>query len=293
MDGQDSVLDFYRQPAAMSSPGAHATLYTALPDEVDRLAAVVQGVLLHEHWAGAYGQTLSDERRAGSHIRQTARMLDWLGRDAPPLQARALEDRLIGTCRDFTLLTVSMLRAKGVPARGRCGFGAYFERGQYVDHWVCEYWRADDARWAMADAQIDAVQSKALNPDFDLMDVPRDRFLIAGDAWAQCRAGALDAQNFGIMDMRGLWFIAGNVIRDFAALNNTEMLPWDVWGPMPQPGEPLTPDQVSLFDRLAGLTQSPDANFSEIRALYDSEESLRPPPVVFNAVRNRPESVDG
>jgi hypothetical protein len=26
-----------------------------------------------------------------------------------------------------------------------------------------------------------------LNPDFDLLDVRRDRFVIAGDAWAQSR----------------------------------------------------------------------------------------------------------
>ena len=30
--------------------------------------------------------------------------------------------------------------------------------------------------------------------------------------------------------MRGLWFIAGNLIRDAAALNNMETLPWDVGG---------------------------------------------------------------
>ena len=36
---------------------------------------------------------------------------------------------------------------------------------------------------------------------------------------------------YGIFDLRGLWFVAGNVMRDFAALNNMEMLPWDVWAP--------------------------------------------------------------
>ena len=30
--------------------------------------------------------------------------------------------------------------APGVPARARCGFGAYFEKGKFVDHWVTEYW---------------------------------------------------------------------------------------------------------------------------------------------------------
>ena len=47
---------------------------------------------------------------------------------------------MVGVCRHFTLLHVAMLRAHGVAARARCGFGAYFEKGKFVDHWVTEYW---------------------------------------------------------------------------------------------------------------------------------------------------------
>ena len=42
----------------------------------------------------------------------------------------------------------------------------------------------------MVDAQIDEVQQNLFNNDFDLLDVPRDRFLVAGDAWAMPRAVA-------------------------------------------------------------------------------------------------------
>jgi hypothetical protein len=131
--------------------------------------------------------------------------------------------------------------------RARCGFGAYFERGKFVDHWVAEYW--DGRRWVMADPQMDDTQRALFHIDFDPMDVPRDRFVIAGDAWAMCRAGKADRQAFGIMDMNGWWFIAGNVVRDIAALNNVVMLPWDVWGAMPQPG--ATPD-FARFDAWRG-----------------------------------------
>ena len=107
-----------------------------------------------------------------------------------------------------------------------------------------------------------------LKPDFDILDVPRDRFLIAGDAWAQCRAGKADPAKFGIAfaNLRGLWFIAGNLVRDVAALNKMEMLPWDVWGAMPQPDESLTDEQLAFFDRLAALTRAPDSSFAELRS---------------------------
>jgi hypothetical protein len=98
-----------------------------------------------------------------------------------------------------------------------------------------------------------------LKLDFDPLDVPADRFVIAGDAWAQCRAGQADPSKFGIFkgDLRGLWFIAGNLVHDVAALNKMEMLQWDVWGAMPPPNVPLRDDQLAFFDRLAALTRAP------------------------------------
>lgn len=62
--------------------------------------------------------------------------------------------------------------------------------------------------------------------NFDILDVPRDRFLCAGEAWFSCRSGA-DPAKFGIdhTGVRGLWFVAGDLIRDVAALNKAEMLP--------------------------------------------------------------------
>ena len=89
--------------------------------------------------------------------------------------------------------------------------------------------------------------------------------------------------------MRGLWFVAGNVLRDFASLNNEEMLPWDVWGPMSATDAELTPDKLALFDRLAALTLDVDRRFAELRALYNGDATLRVPAEVFNADRKRNE----
>ena len=130
-----------------------------------------------------------------------------------------------------------------------------------------------------------------LRLEFDPLDVPRDQFIIAGDAWMSCREGRTDPKTFGIFDMRGLWFIAGNVLRDFASLNNMEMLPWDVWGAMRANDSELVPDNIALFDRLALLTLDPDKRFAELRALYEDEGALRVPREVFNAIRKRMEAV--
>ena len=211
--------------------------------------------------------------------------------DRPLAEHRQAADRVVGVCRHFSVVATAILRAQGVPARCRVGFGAYFNPGTFEDHWVVEYWNEGQGRWVLADAQIDALQAGVLKPDFDVLDVPRDRFIIAGDAWRKCRSGAADPMKYGIFDMRGLWFIAGNVLRDFASLNNMEMLPWDVWGADPQPGETMNQEQLALFDRLADLTLDADARFAELRALYAADPTLTVPGEVFNVLTNRSEPV--
>ena len=125
------------------------------------------------------------------------------------------------------------------------------------------------------------------------MDVPREKFLVAGDAWRLCRDGDADPAKFGLslLNEAGYWWIAANLVRDVAALNNMEMLPWDVWGAMPAPDEIIGDERYALFDRLAGLTRVPDATFADLTAAYTQDTRLRVPATVYNAVLNRPEPV--
>jgi len=292
----DRILDFYRRPAGMTSAGRFAPLFDQLPRDVAALVRVVQGLVLHEFAAADwYGVSLSDERRSESHIRPVERMLERLLAldDRPLTVARPPERRLVGVCHHFMVLLLAMLRAKDVPVRGRRGFGSYFNPGYFEDHVVCEYWNASEGRWALADPQFDDVWRSRLNIAHDVLDVPRDHFVIASDAWEQCRAGKADASRFGIFkgDLRGLWFIADNLIHDVATLNKMEMLQWDVWGAMPRPDQRLDDDQLAFFDRLAALTRAPDESFEEVRGLFEEDERLRVPATVFNAILNRPETL--
>jgi len=285
----------YREPAVMTAPGKYQPLLADLPQGVAALAGVAHGLLIHEHIAGVYGVTLTDERRASVHVRPAAALLGrMMAGDSRPLTVpREPADRLPGNCRHFTVLTAAMLRAQGIPARARCGFGGYFGTGTYEDHWVCEYWDEAARRWKLADAQIDDVQLPLFEVGFDLMDVPREAFLVAGDAWRLCRDGHADPARFGLslLGQGGYWWIAANLLRDVAALNNMEMLPWDVWGAMPAPDDAISDGQCALFDRVAGLTRDPDATFAELTRAYAGDARLRVPATVYNAVLNRREPV--
>ena len=295
MPSPDIATGHYLEPAVMTAPGACQPLLADLPRGVVALAEVTHGLLIHEHIAGSYGVTLTGERRASVHLRPAAALLGRMtADDSRPLTVpREPADRLPGNCRHFTVLAAAMLRAQGTPARARCGFGGYFGTGTFEDHWVCEYWDGAAQRWRLADAQIDDVQLKLFDVGFDLMDVPREAFLVAGDAWRLCRGGGADPARFGLslMGEGGYWWIAANLLRDVAALNNMEMLPWDVWGAMPAPDEVISDEKYALFDRLAELTRDPDAAFAELTAAYAGDAQLHVPATVYNAVLNRPEPV--
>src|SRR5213082_504574 len=140
---QQQVLDFYAHPAALTAAGKHAPLIEQLPGDIEALVRIVQGLAIHEFVASSfYGVAIGEERKSESHIRPFEEMLDRiLALDGRPLTfARPPERRLVGVCRHFMVLLLAMLRAKQIPARGRCGFGSYFNPGFFEDHVVCEYW---------------------------------------------------------------------------------------------------------------------------------------------------------
>jgi hypothetical protein len=53
----------------------------------------------------------------------------------------------------------------------------------------------------------------------------------------------------------------------------------------------ITDEKKTLLDRVAALTLADDGAFADVRSIYESDDRLRVPPVVFNALRNAPEKI--
>jgi hypothetical protein len=290
------VLAHYAIQSPFSTPGRQAALFDALQSDPAGIARAVQGLLIYEHVAKPfYGYALPETRRAESHLRLAEKIIDTLQvlDDHPLTISRPPEKRLVGICRHFMLLSLAICRHYGIPARGRGGFATYFNAGKFEDHWVCEYWKADENRWALLDSQLDEVFAGHLAINHDIHDVPRDRFLTASEAWRKCRKGELDPELFGIgfWQLRGLWFIACSLVRDLATLNGCEILPWDVWGAQPLPNATLSDEELAFFDEIALLTADPDANFDAMSRRFAQDARVRVPDTVFNALRQREEKV--
>lgn len=288
-----NVLEYYSTPGVMSSPGEHTALFDGLPRDIGALCRVLHGLMIHVHWLKRYGVELPAARRDELQMRQVATKLARITElDPRPLaEARPMERRLLSNCRDFSLMLTAILQHQGVPARARCGFGRYFTPGNYEDHWVCEYWNAAQQRWVFVDPQLDELQREVLAVEFDHVDVPRDQFLTGGEAWTQCRSGQADPERFGIFDMYGLWFVRGNLLRDVASLNKTELLPWDCWALVDKEEATLTESDFSLLDHVADLTRGDVPQPERVRELYETDDRLRVPPTIRSYVEGRVELV--
>jgi hypothetical protein len=291
----ETAQDYYRGHGPMTSPGTSADALGVLPHGVASLCTVLQGVLIHRDIAPwLYDLRLSEEQRDLANLRRMTEMIPGiLARDERPIrEAREPGSRLPCVCRHFSTMLCAILREQGVPARARCGFGAYFMPGKFEDHWVAEYWNEPERRWVLVDAQLDAIQREAFGIKIDPLDVPRDQFIVAADAWQMCRDGRADPGLFGlsILNEAGLWWVAQNLIRDLASLNRIEMLPWDVWGIMPEPTDELSGDEITLLDRVAELIVGGDPMLPELRAIY-ADQRLQLPAAIFNASRQKQEAI--
>lgn len=286
------TLDFYAAPGRFTKLGD----IEFSSSDIHKVVDIVQGLLVYDAVAQPfYGVELTPEQAETIHERDSDRLLATVRAvDPRPIdQARSPGHRVGARCHIFSRLSVAFLRAAGVPARARCGFGAYFRPGWFEDHWVAEYWNAADERWHMVDAQLDDTWRKMIAFEGDMFDITPTEFVTAGRAWQAWRRGELDAGRCGLsaINEHGAHWIAGNLRLDFASLNKVEMLPWDVWGAGWEPGTQPTDAQLECFDTAAALTVDPDPHFLELRARYESDDALRMDGTVFNVLHGQVEAV--
>lgn len=309
-----NILKYYSEPGEITCIDKYKDFTDWLTDAPNTIIQVVQGLLVHDMWVGLYGE---EYIKSHEYPQKTAFMVDLLDKalDLHPGNLaipRMPRDRVIVCCREFATLMCAFLRAKGIPARSRCGFAAYFGwNGDFEDHWICEYWNGE--RWIMADPQLDpfqlgTIRQWAVNSvqdkntlerlkHFNPHDLKPDEFISAGQAWKLCREGTVNPESFGIGcpirpewgidSLHGLWFVRGQLLRDFAALNKVETIPflvrickgldWNPWRLVALKDCELTSEDLLLLDKIADLTIDVDWKHDEILKLYHENKDLEVP----------------
>lgn len=278
----DTALSYYTSPGPMTILSGS---WTEVPKDAEAIAGLVADLGIYDVFAKAfYDEDLTESRKAEISLRPAEAMVKRLKELKTDIFAeRSPAERLVCRCRNYAVLAVALCRAKGIPARARCGFASYF-CSSYEDHWILEYW--DNGLWHRTDPQLDSVW--LARKKLTTRKLEKNQFLTAAEAWIMWRSDkAVDPDDFGLSfaDLKGPWFMAGNLIRDVTSLAKLELLPWDVWGAMPKPNEDIK--DLLFFDHLAELALDPDKHFSEIFHLCSSnggDPKIQFPTAVFNVL---------
>ncbi|SDY16616.1 Transglutaminase-like superfamily protein [Amycolatopsis xylanica] len=265
-----AVIDYVSPGPFTDLAGVDAAALEPVPADPLGICLPVHGLVIQPTDAQPLG--LDAERFDENQIRPAGELLRrLLALDpAPVTTAREPGKRVVGTCRHFSLLSCAFLRHRGIAARVRCGFGTYFEQGRGLDHWITEY--HDGTRWVRVDTEHLGNDLPAT-----LSDLRPGEFLTGGEAWAAYRRGEIDAAKFGVPGTEnwGPAEIQGNAVRDLAALNNVEMLPWDEWGRMTEAYDGKTgADYDVLLDEVARVCAEDEP--AAVSALYKHQD-LRVP----------------
>jgi hypothetical protein len=223
------VTSFYVEHSKWSDCGPFRGMIGLWGDDLGELSRSIGGLLRHP-----LDDTvpLTEAQRQDLLLRSASELLAASAQRRADAAASGAARKIGGVCRDFALLGATALRERKVPARLRVGFADYLRPGFFESHWVCEW--HDGSQWRLLDVQAASKPVQGASYAFDPMDVPRDRFLLAADAWRLTKSGSgCDPARFGLSSipgLRGRWFIASNLLRDEAAVMKVELKPWDVWG---------------------------------------------------------------
>lgn len=262
----DQEIKLYSQPSEATKLGEYADLVAPLPKDPLRLAEIVRGLLIHDTDIDPNAPE-SSERLKDREIMTAEKILERiLQLDSSDLAIkRPVERLMVGYCYTFTLLHTALLRAKGIPARARCGFVSYFDKGKWIDHWVTEY--ADNSSWRLIDAHTgrDAVS--------------RDEFQDAGTAWLLCRSNQAEPSIYGVSQF-SLWGwdeLRGSVVNDFGALNKAEHGHWD-WCTALDIQDKTNPnkDLDAKIDLIAEACAG-EAQTDKVMQIFASEHDFHPP----------------
>jgi Transglutaminase-like superfamily len=275
---------YYARQSRVTEPGRFADGVREIPGSLAAMRSAARQLVFHYRAGGDYAANgIAPYRITEIDTRYAEDMLARIFElsELPLTAQRAPSQRLVGCCRDFTVLFLAIARAHGVPARARVGFATYFVPGYYIDHVVAEVWDSARLRWRLVDAELaedhlDPGDGTRVDPE----DLRPSQFVTGPAAWLACRSGRADPARHVVdpgLDLpatRGWPFVRHNLIHDLAALTRHEMVLWDNWG-WTEPAADPDAGQLAVLDQLATIT-SRDVAVEEIEQLY-ARAGLRVP----------------
>lgn len=283
----ENILKHYLQVGTYSNPGCYIDFLKSLPDNVPELGnlichQVIHRVTLKNGNTDANADMKYGDMNAfswhrlrcddGTLLTAPAMIAELLRLDSRGfIPNRAVENKIVVTCRYVSVLMSAILKVKGIPARSRSGFAPYCFPGVSNDHWINQYWDTNENRWISFDA--DGFYNDL---EFNQFDIPDENFNWAAETWLGIRSGKIDGNKIVYASgFRGLKAAIRAVFYDFHSLMNNEIS----YNFQPQyvsnKFELLTETDFAEIDELAKLLTEPDKNFDKIQEVWRNEKKFR------------------
>ena len=293
----NKILEFYRQTSLYTELGLYKDFAKGLPDEIEELCLLQRNQIIHPFDLSDKDTRKDKNSFYGDMMRVSSTTLcyendlfptaqsmfaELLRRDKNYTIKRRIENKIHVCCREQAILLTATLKAKGYSARVRSGFAKYVTGSsvQAGDHWISEYYDENKSRWILVDADMyfDQDTLDEYHVDFDLLDIPRDKFIFGAEAYLGIRNNkykteeiyyASDPVTLGLKaSIRGLFY-------DFHSLMNDEIIFLHLPKYIQDKNFELSDEEYAELDELATLMLDCDANFEKLLYIWENNLKFR------------------
>lgn len=291
------ILDFYKQTSIFTDLGFYKEFAKNLPDNIKELCELQRNQIIHpfdlcddtmrKDSKSFYGDMTKIDITSLCYENDyfptaQAMIAELLRKNKVYSKDRPIEDKIHVCCREQAILLASILKAKGFSARVRSGFARYVCIGneEAGDHWITEYYNNENKKWILVDADMcyDNETLIEYGVDFDLLDIPRNRFIFGAEAYLGLRNKriinneiyyASSPKIYGIKAaLHGLFY-------DFHSLMNNEIIFLQLPKYIMDKNLELSEEEYLELDELAKLMLNPDEKFDKLVNIWNTNKKYR------------------
>ncbi len=294
---KEEILNFYKRTSLYTDLGLYKNFAINLPNDIKELCLLQRNQIIHPF--DLYDEKMRNDANSfyGDMTKISKTSLNYENDLFPTAQSmiaellrrnenyskdRKIEDKIHVCCREQAILLTSILKAKGFSARVRSGFTTYcnISNKEAGDHWICEYYNDKEKRWVLVDADMYFDDDTLLeyHIDFNLLDVPRNKFIFGAEAYLGLRNGKYsDNEIYYTSSPKTIGIKAAlhGLFYDFHSLMNDEIIFLHLPKYILDKDLNLTEDELKELDDLATLMLEPDINFFKLREIWNNNIKYR------------------
>lgn len=282
--------NFIKKTSLYTEVGLYVELVKTLPNDIDELCLLQRKQIIHPiafkdekirnskncFWGDMTQISNMQLLREDDVLPTSISMLAELIRRDPNYSInREAKNKIFVTCRGQALLLAATLKVKEIPARVRSGFAEYpNNNGIYLDHWITEYYNLESNKWTLVDADCCCND----NVDFDIYNIPKNKFLTAAQVWIDVRKNGFDHLHLGHAYYgkdKLIEILTTALFYDFHCLMNNEIIYSHYPKYLRDKNFQLDTHDFVELDELAKLMLEPDKNFDLLYKIWNSEAKFR------------------